>query len=83
MSIELVVLNVAGTTIRDDDGVNRCLRDALAAGGVSVTAAEANAVISEHWRDQRHPHARAIGPLPPHLFDQEPPRASCSHPQPS
>ncbi len=28
MSIHLVVFDMAGTTINDDDGVNRCLRAA-------------------------------------------------------
>ena len=31
MKIELVVFDMAGTTVNDDDGVNRCVREALAA----------------------------------------------------
>ena len=30
MKIELVVFDMAGTTVRDDDAVNPCLREALA-----------------------------------------------------
>jgi phosphonatase-like hydrolase len=36
---------MAGTTVNDDDSVNRCLRSALAAAGISVTAREVNAVM--------------------------------------
>ena len=35
--IELVIFDMAGTTVRDDDTVNICLREALAAGQVTVT----------------------------------------------
>ncbi|MBK9137310.1 MAG: HAD hydrolase-like protein [Verrucomicrobia bacterium] len=45
MKIELVVFDMAGTTVRDDDSVNRCLRDALAAGGLAVSRDEVNAVM--------------------------------------
>jgi phosphonatase-like hydrolase len=45
MNIELVVFDIAGTTVADDDLVNRCLRSALATAGVTVTAAQANAVM--------------------------------------
>ena len=45
MDIELVVFDMAGTTVNDDDSVNRCLRDSLAAAGLSVTAAQVNAVM--------------------------------------
>src|SRR4051812_39609770 len=38
--IELVVFDMAGTTIEDGDAVNSCFRDALAASGVTVSAAE-------------------------------------------
>lgn len=31
MKIKLVVFDLAGTTVRDDDAVNRCLRPALEA----------------------------------------------------
>jgi phosphonatase-like hydrolase len=45
MKIELVVFDMAGTTVNDDDSVNRCLRSSLAAAGLSVTAAQVNAVM--------------------------------------
>jgi phosphonatase-like hydrolase len=45
MTIELVVLDLAGTTVADDDAVNTCLRAALAGGGVQVTREEVNAVM--------------------------------------
>jgi phosphonatase-like hydrolase len=45
MHFELVVFDMAGTTVVDDDKVNECLRAALRAGGVSVTRSEANAVM--------------------------------------
>jgi phosphonatase-like hydrolase len=45
MKIELVVFDMAGTTVRDDDAVNACLRAALAAVDVEVTRDEVNAVM--------------------------------------
>jgi phosphonatase-like hydrolase len=45
MSPELVVFDIAGTTVRDDDGVNRSLRDALAAFGVDVDREAINAIM--------------------------------------
>ncbi len=45
MRIQLVVFDMAGTTIRDDDAVNRCLREALQAEGINVTRDEVNAVM--------------------------------------
>jgi phosphonatase-like hydrolase len=43
---QLVVFDMAGTTVEDGDGaVNRCLRDALAAQGFPVEHAEVNAVM--------------------------------------
>ncbi len=45
MSIHLVVFDMAGTTINDDDGVNRCLRAALDAVGVSATREAVNLVM--------------------------------------
>ena len=45
MKIELVVFDMAGTTVRDDDAVNDCLREALAAAGVKVTKAQVNEVM--------------------------------------
>jgi phosphonatase-like hydrolase len=45
MPIELVVFDMAGTTVRDAGEVNRCFREALAAVGVTVDAAAVNAVM--------------------------------------
>jgi phosphonatase-like hydrolase len=45
MKIELVVFDMAGTTVRDDDAVNICLRDAMRAAGELVTRDEVNAVM--------------------------------------
>ena len=45
MKIELVVFDMAGTTVRDDDAVNICLRDAMRAAGEIVTRDEVNAVM--------------------------------------
>jgi phosphonatase-like hydrolase len=45
MDIELVVFDMAGTTVNDHESVNRCVRSALAAAGVLVTAAQVNAVM--------------------------------------
>lgn len=44
-TIELVVFDMAGTTINDDDGVNRCVRAALEQVGVSVTRDAVNLVM--------------------------------------
>lgn len=43
--IELVVFDMAGTTVNDEDGVNRCLREALAAFGLAAEPAEVNRVM--------------------------------------
>jgi len=45
MDIELVVFDIAGTTLNDNESVNRCLRSALAAAGLMVTAAQVNAIM--------------------------------------
>jgi phosphonatase-like hydrolase len=45
MGIDLVVFDMAGTTVNDEDSVNRCLRASLAAFGLAVTPAEVNAVM--------------------------------------
>jgi phosphonatase-like hydrolase len=45
MKMQLVVFDMAGTTIRDDDAVNGCLREALQADGVHVTRDEVNTVM--------------------------------------
>lgn len=43
--IEMVVFDMAGTTIHDDDGVNRAVRAALDAVGVTVTRDAVNEVM--------------------------------------
>src|SRR6478609_5001077 len=45
MPIELVVFDMAGTTINDDDGVNRCVRAALAEVDVVVSRDAVNQVM--------------------------------------
>ena len=45
MSIELVVFDMAGTTVYDGDAVNRCLQEALVAAGAEVTRDEINGVM--------------------------------------
>ena len=45
MPIELVVFDMAGTTVNDEDSVSRCVRAALAAVGVTVTVADVNWVM--------------------------------------
>ncbi|HTL18614.1 MAG TPA: HAD hydrolase-like protein [Patescibacteria group bacterium] len=44
MNIELVIFDMAGTTVRDDDSVNICLREALSTQ-TSVTRDEVNTVM--------------------------------------
>jgi phosphonatase-like hydrolase len=44
MSIQLVIFDMAGTTVRDDDAVNICLREALAPQ-FAVSRDEVNAVM--------------------------------------
>lgn len=44
-AIQLIVLDMAGTTVHDDDGVNRCIREALATVGLAATAPEVNRVM--------------------------------------
>jgi phosphonatase-like hydrolase len=43
--IELVVFDMAGTTVNDEDAVNRCVRDALGTAGLEVSAADVNRVM--------------------------------------
>jgi phosphonatase-like hydrolase len=45
MAIRLVVFDMAGTTVQDDDGVNRCLRQSLEEFGASVSVAAVNSVM--------------------------------------
>jgi phosphonatase-like hydrolase len=45
MNIDLVVFDMAGTTVNDEDGVNRCVRAALAEVGLVVTPEAVNEVM--------------------------------------
>ncbi len=45
MNIELVIFDMAGTTVNDQDGVNRSLRAALDHVGISVTREAVNEVM--------------------------------------
>ena len=45
MPIELVVFDMAGTTVHDGDAVNRCLRTAVDEAGMAVDAAAVNDVM--------------------------------------
>jgi phosphonatase-like hydrolase len=45
MQIQLVIFDMAGTTVRDNDAVHRCLSYALEAGGIDVTRDEVNQVM--------------------------------------
>jgi phosphonatase-like hydrolase len=44
-AIQLVVFDMAGTTVNDEDGVNRCIRGALQAAGLAASAPEVNRVM--------------------------------------
>jgi phosphonatase-like hydrolase len=44
-SIDLVVFDMAGTTIRDDDAVNRVFRTVMESEGLTITESDANAVM--------------------------------------
>ena len=45
MPIELVVLDMAGTTVNDEDSVSRCLQESLATVGVTVALADVNRLM--------------------------------------
>jgi len=45
MDMELVVFDMAGTTVHDEDSVNRCIREAMRAAGLVVAPADVNAVM--------------------------------------
>lgn len=47
MKIALVVFDMAGTTVHDDDAVNICLKQALETAGVDVNRDEINEVMGE------------------------------------
>ncbi len=61
MAIELVVFDLAGTTVDDGDAVNRCLRATLAAAGFEASSEEVNNVMGlpkpEAIRQPRRGHA--------------------------
>ena len=63
----LVVFDMAGTTIRDDDAVNRCLRAAVAAAGVEVDRQAVNAVMGLPKPDAIHLLLERAGAAPPIL----------------
>jgi phosphonatase-like hydrolase len=44
-AIQLVVFDMAGTTVNDEDGVNRCIRGALQAVGLAAAAPDVNRVM--------------------------------------
>lgn len=43
--IQLVVFDMAGTTVHDEDGVNRCIREALEAVGIVAAPGDVNRVM--------------------------------------
>ncbi|MBL8067394.1 MAG: HAD hydrolase-like protein [Armatimonadetes bacterium] len=43
--VDLAVFDIAGTTVKDRDHVNQCVRDALLAAGVDVPIAEINGTM--------------------------------------
>jgi phosphonatase-like hydrolase len=45
MEIDLIVFDMAGTTVHDDDAVNHCLKAALAAAGVRASRDDINTVM--------------------------------------
>ena len=44
-AIQLVVFDMAGTTVHDEDGVNRCIREAFEAVGLAAAAPDVNRVM--------------------------------------
>ena len=61
MAIRLVVFDMAGTTVHDDNGVNRCLRGSLETAGLTVQPAAVNAVMGLPKREALR---RLIEPSP-------------------
>ena len=47
MKTALVVFDMAGTTVHDDDAVNICLKQALESAGIMVSRSEINEVMGE------------------------------------
>jgi phosphonatase-like hydrolase len=45
MKIELVVFDMAGTTVSDDDSVSRCVKESLKAAGLTVSTEDVNTVM--------------------------------------
>jgi phosphonatase-like hydrolase len=66
MDIDLVVFDMAGTTVDDGDAVARCFREALAHVGVDVDSAAANSVMGMPKPEAirilvgRSPHAETL-----------------------
>src|SRR5437867_1775938 len=51
MRVDLIVLDIAGTTVRDDDAVLRCLEHALALAGAAPLRDDINRVMGVPKRD--------------------------------
>jgi phosphonatase-like hydrolase len=45
MDLDLIVFDMAGTTVNDEDGVNRCVRESLAGFGIQATREAVNEVM--------------------------------------
>ena len=71
MQIELVIFDMAGTTVNDEDGVNRAVREALAAAGIDVSRDAVNAVmgipkpVALRQLIEQSPRSELIGQLEP------------------
>lgn len=71
--IKLVVFDMAGTTVRDVDGVNRCIRESLRTAGLEVKAVEVNRVMGLPKPQalailiDRHGRAEDLGPRVPEI----------------
>jgi phosphonatase-like hydrolase len=61
VAIELMVFDMAGTTVHDPGAVNACLRGALEGAGLAVSAAAVNGVMGLPKREALR---RLIGPSP-------------------
>ncbi len=66
MSIELVVFDLAGTTVKDNQDVHRMLRQALARHGINISNEDANAVLGfpKPVAIRRLLERRYVGPRP-------------------
>jgi phosphonatase-like hydrolase len=70
--LQLVVFDIAGTTVHDPDGVNRCLCAALHAAGLPVTREAANAVMGIYKPEAIRMLIAAAGPTAKPLNDKIP-----------